>query len=404
MKRLGYKKSRNGCTYCKQRRVKCDEARPVCGACKKHKLTCNPNGSIVPRHRGSPDAHSQSPRYTSASPLGLVCCSPSYRTNEESPFQSAGHLVSDAELIHHWTISTCQTVSKCVKAQEVLQKDVPREAFRHEFLFHQVLAFTGHHLAYTNPDQCVSYHLQSSQHQDRALRGLRQVLANTVTDTNCHAVFLASTTLVLSSFSSFPAYERFNDSFPLIGSLMDIFTLVGGIKLVVQSGKHHLHQGPFKALSGGTLVKQTSQQISAMGEVLQALRILKERIEETGEQRILDEHGMQNLKSGIVELEAIMEASMVTNGIASTAEYMTVMVWPMMLSNNMIAWLRSELPAALLLLAYYASVLDIAGKDFWFFDGWGKALAKYIVGRLEGTQWAQLLPSSIIVDRSIETI
>ncbi|KAK6207333.1 hypothetical protein LQW54_007291 [Pestalotiopsis sp. IQ-011] len=38
--RLYHKKSRMGCVRCKQRRVKCDEARPSCGGCVRHMVDC----------------------------------------------------------------------------------------------------------------------------------------------------------------------------------------------------------------------------------------------------------------------------------------------------------------------------------------------------------------------------
>lgn len=38
--RLSHKKSRKGCLRCKGRKVKCDEARPVCTACQHHNLFC----------------------------------------------------------------------------------------------------------------------------------------------------------------------------------------------------------------------------------------------------------------------------------------------------------------------------------------------------------------------------
>nr|QEO75748.1 UPC2 [Candida tropicalis] len=39
-KRKYHQKSRNGCSTCKRRRVKCDEQKPVCGNCTKLKLDC----------------------------------------------------------------------------------------------------------------------------------------------------------------------------------------------------------------------------------------------------------------------------------------------------------------------------------------------------------------------------
>lgn len=40
IKRKYHSKSRNGCSTCKKRRVKCDEQKPMCGICCRMKLTC----------------------------------------------------------------------------------------------------------------------------------------------------------------------------------------------------------------------------------------------------------------------------------------------------------------------------------------------------------------------------
>ncbi|KAK6074662.1 fungal Zn binuclear cluster domain-containing protein [Seiridium cupressi] len=138
-----------------------------------------------------------------------------------------------------------------------------------------------------------------------------------------------------------------------------------------------------------------------MEDVMQALTIAKKRIEDPQwEPDLCNDHAMQHLSSGFLKLSAIIEDSTVTNGNASTAKYMTAIVWPTMLPSEMIAWLRLEPPTALLLLSYYASVLSIAGDDFWFFEGWGEALAMYIMKRLEVTKWAKLLPINILANYS----
>lgn len=52
-------KSHGGCANCKRRRKKCDEEKPVCGACRRHLLPCSwttPTSSEV---------QPQSPRNTS---------------------------------------------------------------------------------------------------------------------------------------------------------------------------------------------------------------------------------------------------------------------------------------------------------------------------------------------------
>ncbi|KAI1663029.1 hypothetical protein F4813DRAFT_342708 [Daldinia decipiens] len=68
--RLYHKKSRTGCTRCKQRRVKCDELRPSCGSCSRHAVECvylttsqasstaSVRSTSVTRHDSRPPGHS----------------------------------------------------------------------------------------------------------------------------------------------------------------------------------------------------------------------------------------------------------------------------------------------------------------------------------------------------------
>ena len=66
-RRLGKPKSRNGCSTCKQRRVKCDEIQPECNRCLS-------SGRICPGYAESSSSRSSSPHSTIASsarsPLG----------------------------------------------------------------------------------------------------------------------------------------------------------------------------------------------------------------------------------------------------------------------------------------------------------------------------------------------
>lgn len=58
--RLYHKKSRTGCSRCKARRVKCDEARPACGGCSRHQVACvYPPSARTDDHHDVPMAEPQ---------------------------------------------------------------------------------------------------------------------------------------------------------------------------------------------------------------------------------------------------------------------------------------------------------------------------------------------------------
>ncbi|KAE8143736.1 hypothetical protein BDV38DRAFT_266891 [Aspergillus pseudotamarii] len=50
--RKTHNKSRNGCSTCKRNRVKCDEARPLCGRCSKRQSICVYEEKLSPERRG----------------------------------------------------------------------------------------------------------------------------------------------------------------------------------------------------------------------------------------------------------------------------------------------------------------------------------------------------------------
>ena len=52
------KRTRTGCATCRKRRVKCDEAKPICNRCRTANYTCE--GYAAPRRAGTPPSPSSS--------------------------------------------------------------------------------------------------------------------------------------------------------------------------------------------------------------------------------------------------------------------------------------------------------------------------------------------------------
>lgn len=97
--RLYHKKSRNGCTRCKQRRVKCDEIRPSCGSCSRHAVECvylttSQASSAASRRSTSATRHDS--RLTGHSPASGSKLAPTYDdVSRQSPVNSAPGLFSN---------------------------------------------------------------------------------------------------------------------------------------------------------------------------------------------------------------------------------------------------------------------------------------------------------------------
>ncbi len=101
--------------------------------------------------------------------------------------------VSDLELLHHFTTSTYKSLPRALEPVmgSVWQVEIPRLAFRHVFLLHQILATAAFHLSRLRPDMRDDYSLMATHHQNLAIQGMR-VLLKDLNEENCHAVFATS--------------------------------------------------------------------------------------------------------------------------------------------------------------------------------------------------------------------
>ncbi|KAH8832040.1 hypothetical protein DL96DRAFT_1589789 [Flagelloscypha sp. PMI_526] len=128
--RKPHHKSRGGCRNCKNRRVKCDEGRPVCGACLRRKEACN-----------WLNLHEQlSMVLTSAAVACLTDCQ-----LELPPIGEFRRI--DLELVHHWTTATLQTfVPDVPVTRHGFQIRLPQLALQNDFLLHSMFALSALHI------------------------------------------------------------------------------------------------------------------------------------------------------------------------------------------------------------------------------------------------------------------
>ncbi|KAF6816699.1 fungal Zn binuclear cluster domain-containing protein [Colletotrichum sojae] len=441
MKRLGYRKSRNGCLRCKERRVKCDENRP-CSACVRHGLPCSLENAGAPTGGSSqPPAHPQATansvgqrqtkragsrgsatvrrRPSAQSPASLSPqsaagslggyrgpSSPGGQTSPSSqsdPFpyfsrfltdlnktETASGWISDLELMHHYTSVSYRTFSHSPQTQRTLQYDVPREALSYPFLLHQLLAFSAYHLAYLQPDCRHAYLMQAAQHQNDAINGMRGTLLGTISSTNCHALFASSIFLTLSAFATYPSYEKYNPSFSPVDSMLDIFTLTDGMSVILRASDDDLHKGPLREFFvKGSYEDDGSAAVEAsLQPLLERLPRLGARLGEIG---ILEAEVKYAVTNAVVSLgESVAKVSSL-NVMSAPVEFRAVFLWPILMSSDYLDALRRRHPAALAVLAHYCVVIHLAEPFCWFLSGWARALVSAISELLMGTPWAELV-------------
>lgn len=204
-KRVGYRKSRNGCLRCKGRRVKCDERVP-CTACMRHQEPCSLETSAQQTEDSRDAVLSNSDgAWSRVSPSGSSFVNPSlFLFDEETDEPECW--ISNAELNFHYANVSSHSLSAFSEdLNTTFQVNVPREAISHPYLLRAIMAFSAYHLGHLTPNKRPYYNLLAGKHQGHATRGLREALEDPITPENCHAIYCASVFLAINNSPHFLA-------------------------------------------------------------------------------------------------------------------------------------------------------------------------------------------------------
>ncbi|KAF5573713.1 fungal Zn binuclear cluster domain-containing protein [Fusarium pseudocircinatum] len=310
------------------------------------------------------------------------------------------------ELMHHYTSITYATLSEDSDVQKVLQRDLPRLGFQHKFLLHQLLAFSGYHLAYLNQDNRHAFFSQASQHQNCAIEGLRIVLASAHISEHCHALYAASIMLIICSFATYPSYDRFNGTSDPVDNIIGVFSLIKGMNMIRLESGGEISTGPLATLFG-------RMQSGGPSDKDSGLKIIRAHVEQLsitlGQTTVLendDIHDSFGIKHAIMSLLNAIENSIRRPSPTSTVSLRASFSWPILLGTEYIASLRQRHPSALVVLAFYCTVLQTAEASCWALEGWAESSMKCVCKSLEGSQWETLIewPKQFVLDLNQEVV
>lgn len=409
MPRLGHKKSRNGCAQCKTRHVKCDEKRP-CSGCSRHGVRCSlvrgdtalldsqasQLGNRTSRNseppKGSGSGSGRRELSENQTPIPLLIKSDFSQTPEDGPKASSSpdpfpyfarfvnesesnetHTwIRDLELMHQWTASTYQTLTGLEEVRQIWKLTIPKMAFTHTYLMHEILAVSASHLAYLQPDHRRAYYMLATYHQNIAINIIRMELSS-ITSENCHALFAASSLVTLTAFSS---PNSVNLATP-IDDLVDIFLLIRGMNGILKSAFEMIKEGPLGyILDSRPTPSPTPLPLTLLSRLAELSTLLT-----TQE----PDHDVRELCG--VAISNLMETA--TLGVTHTddQELLVTFTWPIRVSVGFISLLRQRNGVALAILAHYCIILHTAEHNAtrknWFLSGWGSRIVESITSTVD---------------------
>ncbi|OKL57056.1 hypothetical protein UA08_07397 [Talaromyces atroroseus] len=350
MPRRNHKKSRNGCFECKRRHVKCDERRPICANCTTSERECQYLSSskfLV--------ARSISPAF-SATPIGSA--SPA----AESPRAASGDLpvnMLHVELLHNLYTRTQATFDPTRSISWL--GEIVSHSITVPYLVNAMLAFSALHLSTLHQDKRDFYYYHAAQLQTHALTIFKETNAE-VTEETCIPLFLFSSVLGVHMLCDTMIYRGNNfDNF--LTRFVHYFHLHRGVRTIVGEAWFMLNDSIVKPAFDIGKALYTSD--GHLGPVCENLLNLISSAKLGTELTAIYRQAIQYLQScyNVASRDDNQHAGI--NGAVA---------WPILVKLEFSDLLQQRRPEALIILAYYATLLH-RFRDSWLFGDSGRAPA-----------------------------
>jgi hypothetical protein len=243
-----------------------------------------------------------------------------------------------------------------------LRDIIPALGFKHDFLLSGLLAVSSLYLALLNPSDfniasAIKYHTE-------ALRQVQPHLTN-VSPNNVGALFSFSCLISSYSFSFHQIQTPSNNS---LKSILEVFTLIRGIRVIIRDGMQWLKKGPFaQSLS----LNPSNPNASLEPKIESALSKL---LQCTSEQKSDPES--RDVYTAAIALQPLLRQNFIL-AKEKPGVKMTALPFPILVSDKYLESLKGEDPLALVIFANYAVLLHWLRGYVWL-RGWGKQIVEAV--------------------------
>ncbi|KAL0941724.1 C6 zinc finger domain-containing protein [Colletotrichum truncatum] len=410
-RRLGHKKSRNGCLRCKARRVKCDENRP-CHRCVAHGTHCSlldplPSATAPPTPPASyrsvgqhvpiqaslvmreppPPPMTAAASDTSFTPTA-VSTSP-YSGDPELDSRPAADAAADPldlsedwlqslRLMHHYSTVTSNTLKDSC-TEELWKTAIPEMACSHKFLMHGLLAVAALHYAHVHPEERRKWDIISVHHQNTALRFFATRL-NDIDKTNCEAYFFLASLIFIVSIYSVAHADTIGRPVGL-GDVAQSFRFLHGVKGILDFqplDEWRQRGGPLDML---LRIPQVAPGIKAGSVFQKRLDIVTNLAREVP----ATFHDVINEQTVcVLALESLRRSHQLVKTEGNTPG--GVWGWSVTLPALFIDMIGNEHPTALVILAHFLALSRLCEHGDWASGGWSKG-AMLMIDEVIDDKW-----------------
>ncbi|KAH8595310.1 hypothetical protein B0O99DRAFT_709504 [Bisporella sp. PMI_857] len=361
--RRTHKKSRFGCSQCKSRKVKCDEASPSCRKCSIAGVVCNyqTNNLLVPTSGTTFTAPLLKPAPTISLPLSL---SHPGHTTAQPTFD-----LLDLTLMNHFTAVTSLKLFSEEKQQDLWQKDIPFEARSYPLLMHGLLSVASLHLALLEPKNKLAYRIRALYHHNVGLQLFNSQICY-LSSGNSHALFGFAFMLVIWVYAS----PEENKNALQLKDILDLLDLVRGCKAVFELQSGAILSSRFGSFIEFQYWKRPARlELELSPAVQRTLQYLRTKAIDTIHITAID------------DLERLLKRSI------TEPHYMRAGVaWVAVVTDTYWIRLKSYEPVAMLIFAHYAMLLQWYEDQRWWMAGWPERVLQTVSDALQDTDKTSL--------------
>jgi hypothetical protein len=321
-------------------------------------------------------AASQTPTPPAAAATPSPLISDATRLTIENGTPAMG--MAEMALLHHFSTSTCFTISRHPVLQTLWQITVPKFGFSYQFVFRAILALSALHLAHMKPDLHAQYVAAADFHHNIALQMVSATIPQ-INEENGPAVYLFSTITCIIECAMPRKREDFWVSNDKVLQWLGMFR---GTVAIITTVNEALRNGPLAPMF--TLGDRKSSNWHARTSSQKPLVDLQRLIQET----VKDPKELECYEDTIDSLGKSF-ATVAEHG-PQNCETADIFIWLTRLSDDYLALLQRKAPEALVIFAYFG-VITKELEWAWWMQGFSVHLIRAIHHQLneEHRYWLQ---------------
>lgn len=342
--------------------LQCDEESPSCSACARLGLICDyQRTSLLTQPPAIP------------TPTSLDRCVRSHM--QEQPWSTG-----DLKLLHHYTTCCCVFVPGERRRQQWTQQIV-NISFSQDYLLYQILAVSALHRFHQNPSR-QDLAAKAAEYRGHALENVNLTLANITADL-CIPVFAFAGLSMIYAFAELAILrESEGHGYDPIHHIIQCLQQNFGINTLVSTYKNDIQNS-----WAGELININSDEefdhLASSGLVFSHATMLHSLID-------IHEARPQHNAACHDALTILLQTLQIL--MWRPEDHFTlhlINAWPSVLKPEFWQLLEAKAPVALLVLAYFAALMSLRPK-LWWFQHWPSLLLQKIEARV-GDEWQEAL-------------